>query len=126
MNRLQFSGRLTGKQVNNLGSGSTKNTLAFLAQEYTLKQEAHLFCIDKYQKTEKVHTRYTVISGHKEQMTKKRRQTMYLQCDLKPANTLHMACITWLIPSNNFQLHLPFKASHVSSRQTESIRITHG
>jgi len=127
MNGLQFSGRLTEKKVNNLGSGSTENNVAFLAQKYILKWKAHVFGTDKHQEPEKVHTRYMVLSGHKEQTNYERRQTMCLQCDLKPANTPHMACITWLIPSHNLQLHLPFKdTSHVSSWQTGSIRITHG
>lgn len=40
--------------------------------------------------------RYTVIADYKKQMTKKRRQIMYLHCNLKPNNRLHMPCITWL------------------------------
>ena len=53
--------------MNNLGSGSTENNVAFLAQKYILKWEAQVFGTDKHQEFEKVYIRYMVLSGHKEQ-----------------------------------------------------------
>lgn len=106
------------ERVNNLGSGSNENDMLFLAQEYTLKQEAHLFWTDKYQKTQKVHTRHSVTSGHKEQMTKKRRQTLHCQRDLNlPTYSIWLASHGLLLPTISGSTSHLKKAIYLRGRQ---------